>query len=136
MGYLPVRKVVMTTYTIENYENGAVTLRYPDGSYAIIPVMEGITVDELDHLAYEFGPKPVVAEKPSFITLNETRTAVKRPDVEEPSDFIDYPQYIQDRIGAYGTAEAQLEWITENGLESWQAEVAKIKALYPAPEGE
>lgn len=125
----------MTTYTIENYENGEVTLRYPDGSYAIIPIIDGTTAEELDHLAHEFGPKPVVSEKPSFITLNSTRTATERPVVED-TDLMPYPQYIQDRIGAYGSPEAQIEWITENGLASWQTEVARIKALYPAPDDE
>jgi len=35
------------------------------------------------------------------------------------------------RIQAYGGATEQLEYITENGLEAWQANVANIKAKYP-----
>jgi len=35
------------------------------------------------------------------------------------------------RLNAYGSAETQLEFITENGLEAWQVKVAEIKAKYP-----
>ena len=35
------------------------------------------------------------------------------------------------RLHEYGPPEVQLEFITENGLEAWQSEVAKIKAKYP-----
>jgi hypothetical protein len=31
----------------------------------------------------------------------------------------------------YGPVEKQIEFITENGLEAWQARVAEIKAKYP-----
>lgn len=37
------------------------------------------------------------------------------------------------RIQAYGLARDQIEYITENGLEAWQAKVAEIKAKYPKP---
>jgi hypothetical protein len=35
------------------------------------------------------------------------------------------------RLSHYGTPQQQLEFITENGLEAWQARVANIKAQYP-----
>ena len=36
-----------------------------------------------------------------------------------------------NRRQAYGREIEQIEFITENGLEAWQAKVAEIKALYP-----
>jgi len=39
--------------------------------------------------------------------------------------------WLEHRIEAYGRVEHQLEFITENGLEAWQAKVAEIKAKYP-----
>ena len=33
--------------------------------------------------------------------------------------------------GGYGTLASQIEYITENGLEAWQAKVAQIKADNP-----
>ena len=37
----------------------------------------------------------------------------------------------KNRRGAYGKPEAQIEFITENGLEAWQTKVAEIKEKYP-----
>ena len=37
------------------------------------------------------------------------------------------------RLSSYGSPERQLEFITENGLEAWQAKVAEIKAAHPKP---
>ena len=38
---------------------------------------------------------------------------------------------VQKRVSEYGTIESQIEFITENGLDAWQAKVAEIKAKYP-----
>jgi len=37
----------------------------------------------------------------------------------------------ENRIIAYGDVDKQIEFITENGLEAWQARVAEIKAQFP-----
>jgi hypothetical protein len=39
--------------------------------------------------------------------------------------------WLEHRMGAYGSPEHQIEFITENGLEAWQTKVAEIKAKYP-----
>ena len=36
-----------------------------------------------------------------------------------------------NRLSEYGSPESQIEFITENGLEAWQANVAEIKARHP-----
>ena len=38
---------------------------------------------------------------------------------------------VSKRKSEYGLPEKQIEFITENGLEAWQAKVAGIKAKYP-----
>ena len=40
-------------------------------------------------------------------------------------------QATENRQAEYGTPENQVEFITENGLEAWQAKVAEIKERYP-----
>jgi len=40
---------------------------------------------------------------------------------------------ISARMVEYGGPETQIEFITENGLEAWQARVAEIKARHPKP---
>ena len=39
--------------------------------------------------------------------------------------------WLEDRIHKYGDVAEQVEFITENGLEAWQAKVAEIKANHP-----
>ena len=39
--------------------------------------------------------------------------------------------WLENRVLAYGFSGEQVEFITENGLEAWQAKVADIKAKYP-----
>ena len=39
--------------------------------------------------------------------------------------------WLENRIAAYGESPTQIEFITEHGLEAWQAKVAEIKAKYP-----
>jgi len=41
--------------------------------------------------------------------------------------------WLEKRIREYGSPEKQIEFITENGLESWQTKVADIKTKYPKP---
>ena len=42
--------------------------------------------------------------------------------------------YKEKRIAEYGTPTEQIEFITEFGLDAWQAKVATIKATYPKGE--
>ena len=39
--------------------------------------------------------------------------------------------WLENRIHKYGDVAEQVEFITENGLEAWQAKVAEIKANHP-----
>jgi len=39
--------------------------------------------------------------------------------------------WVENRTQAYGIPVDQIEFITENGLEAWQAKVAEIKVRYP-----
>ena len=50
--------------------------------------------------------------------------AVDSPEVPEQT-------WSDKRLEAYGYWTEQLEFITENGLEAWQENVAEIKTRYP-----
>jgi len=54
-------------------------------------------------------------------------------DGEWRSTWVYHPisGYYESRRSAYGDPAEQIEFITENGLEAWQAKVADIKARYP-----
>ena len=122
----------MTNYNIEKVEDGIATLRYADNSWAEIVLASDMTEADLDDLAFQFAPKAGVA--PSFATTGFTSTASAKPEpvVEEVVD--DTPAWLLARQVAYGAVEAQVEYITENGLEAWQAKVAQIKTDNPKPD--
>jgi hypothetical protein len=118
----------MTNYNIEKVENGIATLRYADNSWAEIVLASDMTEADLDDLALQCAPKTGVA--PSFAKVGFTSTASAKP---EPVVEDDRPDWLKARTAAYGTAEYQLEYITENGLDKWQENVAAIKAANPKP---
>lgn len=118
----------MSDYVIEKIENGIATIRYPDQSWAEVVLTADMTEADLDQQAWNFRPKSGVV--PSFINVGQSRTASPKPAplVEEEPVL---PEWLQNREDAYGDVSAQIEYITENGLEAWQAHVAEIKAQYP-----
>ena len=121
-------------YTIEKIENGVATARYQDGSYAHLVLAQDMLPEDVDDLAAQFAPKTGVA--PGYLAVGETRAAVAKP-AEEPIEAEDLPiTYAQKRLEEYGFIYDQIEFITENGLEAWQAKVAAIKAKYPKPADE
>jgi len=118
----------MTNYVVESIDNGVAIIRYPDQSWAKVVLTADMTQADLDQQAWNFRPKN--GDAPSFITVGHTGTATEKPATpieQEPT----LPQWLQNREDAYGFVSAQIEYITENGLEAWQAHVAEIKAMYP-----
>ena len=128
---MPVEEMVMTNYEIEKIEDGIATVRYSNGGWAELVLAADMTEADLDDLAHQFAPKVGVA--PSFANVGFKSTASAKP-VEEGESPPANPAWLDARLEAYGALQAQLEYITENGLEAWQAHVAKIKADNPKPE--
>ena len=120
--------MVMTDYNIEKIENGIATVRYSDNSWAELVLASNMTEADIDDLAHQFAPKQGVA--PTFAKVGFKSTASAKPveEVEEPPAN---PAWLDARMEAYGALQAQLEYITENGLEASQTHVAKIKADNP-----
>ena len=122
----------MSDYTIETiHDDGNVDVRFPDGSWARIKTSDAMSQEQFDAEVWNYKPQPVTTA-PSYIREGGSGTASPKPEaiipeVESPV----LPDWMQSRMDAYGTSESQLEYITENGLEAWQAHVAEIKAMYP-----
>lgn len=124
----------MTQYTVEKIESGIATLRYADNSWAEIILTADMTQEDLDDKAWDFRTKTGVA--PSFLSAGTKGTASQKPEpvVDESEQTVtETPEYLQNRIAAYGDVASQIEYITENGLTAWQTHVAAIKAKYPEP---
>jgi len=119
----------MTNYNIEEVNNGIAKVRYADNSWAELVLASNMTEAELDDLAHQYAPKQGVA--PSFATVGFTSTASAKPEPVEEEVVDDRPAWLIARLKAYGAAEAQVEFITENGLDAWQTKVAQIKTDNP-----
>lgn len=118
-------------YTIREIKDGVATVDYTDGSWAQIPMKADMTKPQFEQRVIEFGPKPQAA--PSWAqtgTFTATKSIEPIVTAEGP-----HPEWMNLRIVAYGDPAAQLEFITEYGLEAWRAHVEAVKALYPK-EGE
>jgi len=122
----------MTQYNIEKIENGIATVHYADNSWAELVLSADMTQEDLDDLALQFAPKVGVA--PSFATVGFTSTASAKPEPVFEEAVDDRPAWLIAREAAYGSLASQVEYITENGLDAWQAHVAEIKAANPKSE--
>lgn len=118
-------------YTVTEVNDGIARVEYEDGSYALIGLVAGMTQDQFESEVNGFAPKNYVQSESelSFISVNQEVTFDESVYADIPAD--PNPQWLDDRIAAYGTTASQLEYITENGIEAWQAHVATIKANNP-----
>ena len=115
-------------YTVAEINNGVAKIQFSDGSWTFVQLQSDMTEADLDDIVHHSTPPHLKSgETPSF--EGSTRTATEKPNPTQTIDPV--PQWQEDRRMAYGSPEAQLEYITENGLEAWQAKVAKIKADNP-----
>jgi hypothetical protein len=74
-------------YKITEIINGIARVEYGDGSWAQIALRADMAPEELDELAYQFGPKPAAA--PAFIEAGLKRLAQPAPKAPllEPEVF-------------------------------------------------
>ena len=118
-------------YDIPEINNGVAKIQFSDGSWTFVELYEQMTEADLDDLVHRIMPSNLkTGVTPSFLQAGTTRTAAEKP-AETHVD--DRPEWEQNRVAAYGDVESQIEYITENGLEAWQAHVAQIKADNPKP---
>ena len=118
-------------YDITDITDGVATIQYSDGSSTYIQLWSDMTEADLDHLAYQNSPMSLRTgtSKPSFLPDGQsTRTASPQQGMVVIEER---PPWQVNREEAYGSLQSQLEYITENGLESWQTKVAQIKADNP-----
>ena len=92
-----------------------------NGEYNVVEVVDVAKPEEEGFHAVEEAP----AFDGSVWTQNWK--LVSDPVVE--SEVL--PEWERNRRNDYGMSFEQIEFITENGLEAWQAKVAEIKAKYP-----
>jgi len=122
----------MSNYTVETiHDDGNVDVRFSDGSWVRIKTHESMNQEDFDAMVWSYKPQ-ISTTAPSFLSVGKIGTASPLPtDIGTEFEEIVNPEWLSNRLDAYGLVNAQLEYITENGLEAWQAHVAEIKAMYP-----
>ena len=78
------------------------------------------------------GSQWVITDLETITEEDPTDTPLGNPENETvlPDNI---PEYVQQRMLAYGGLEKQIEYITEHGFDAWKARVEEIKAMYPKP---
>ena len=87
---------------------------------------------------WHIPPKATEVKPPSFTDKQTCKftddkwvvTDIPEPDPPPEPPVQTYADKIQEE---YGSAEDQLEFITEKGLDAWQTKVAAVKAKFPKP---
>tara|TARA_R110002012_G_scaffold298618_1_gene497155 strand:- start:3487 stop:3921 length:435 start_codon:yes stop_codon:yes gene_type:complete len=114
---------------------------FEDGSWAEVPMYAQDSNVDFDQRVADYAPDAPGKRgqgRPSWLTeqdLDKNQKGQERvvySPYEGPAQ--DYPQWYKDRLGAYGDVSAQIEFITEQGLEAWQEEVEMIKHSIPKTE--
>lgn len=119
-------------YTVAEIADGRAKIIWPDDSFTYLELTTDMTEEEFDDAVYRIIPPHLKSGNgaPSFLSTGD-RTAEEDAGADSFDD--PRPEYVQNRVAAYGGWEQQLEYITENGLEAWQENVAAIKAANPKP---
>ncbi len=116
-------------YTVAEINNNVAKIQFSDGTWTFVELRSDMTEAEMDDYVAMLIPPHLKTGggTPSFLSAGAERTAIKI-EYEDPEPN---PAWLDARIEAYGTTNSQLEYITENGLEAWQAHVAQIKTDNP-----
>lgn len=114
-------------YKITKRDGAKATVEYPDGSWAEIDINSTTTKEGFDQMVKDFAPKSDADVSVDWLEVGDKTTLEPITD-EKP------PEWLLNRRLGYGDVTLQLEFITENGLDAWQAKVAEIKAANPKPE--
>ena len=115
-------------YTVTAIDDFKVTVEYADKSWAEIPVNSETTKPIFEQMVRDFAPK--MPSQLDFVTLGSTELPSDEP--ESTPEWVDpRPEWVINRLTAYGSPAEQMEFITENGLEAWQMKVAQIKIQFP-----
>ena len=71
-------------YIVKEVKNSSLVVEFKDGSWAEVPVTNGMSLGEVDEAVLSFAPKGVVNDDVLTGLVGQTRTAQVKPVVEEP----------------------------------------------------
>ena len=116
-------------YKITARDGTKATIEYADGSWAELDINSTTTKSHFEQMVKDFAPKSDADVTVDWLSVGD-KTIAEEEVVEAPTE----PEWLIARLTAYGSHAAQLEYITEHGLDAWQTKVAQIKTANPKPE--
>lgn len=121
----------MANYRVREINTDYVEVEFDDGQWARVVPTAGMSEEDFDELVLSFKPEP--AANLSFLSEGQQRVARQRVTNLDGSFGDPIPEWLSNRLEAYGSAVHQLELIAEQGFDGFVAEVNRIKALFPKP---
>ena len=122
------------TYTIENISEAdrCMEIVYSSTGHQTLRVGARLPFDNetLSDIVEMYNPIAQWLQDAKTVVVPTTELTGSKT-VSEDAVLPALPDYVIARLNAYGYIEEQIEYITENGLEAWQAKVAEIKAANP-----
>lgn len=122
-------------YEIKALVSGSARVEFADGAWADVPILNGDTKSQFEIRVATYATK-TTDNPPEWANVGDTGT-VTQPTLASSVGVYDdsnapvEPDWLKGRKDEYGSLDSQIEYITENGLDAWQTEVARIKAKYP-----
>ena len=125
-------------YTVNEIKDNRAIVTYEDGSWAKIELFEGITEEQFDALVQQFAPTIITGDvDSSFIEVGKEKDVIEieqDESVAKIEESPELPEWLLNRISAYGTLASQIEFITEKGITAWKSHVEEIKKQFPKEE--
>jgi len=115
-------------YTVAEIADGRAKIVWSDDSWTYLELDTDMTAEQFDDAVWRMIPPHLKSGNgtPAFLSTGDRTAAADIPTITD-----DRPDWQIARESAYGTTVDQIEYITENGLDAWQAHVATIKADNP-----
>ena len=115
-------------YEIHNLRKDNSSTSFPETAMNISSIQSDYGIVEVAELSSPVSETHNVSEgSPALVNGVWTQSWEQAPKTAIELEA----QVIDQRRAEYGHLDNQIEFITENGLEAWQARVADIKARHP-----
>jgi hypothetical protein len=114
-------------YTIREINGTSAIVDFEDGAWAQVPMAPDMSIDDFDELVKTYETPTGV--NPDWAASIVGTARVSKDPVLDATPV--QPDWLINRIAAYGNTFGQIEFMVENGFDAWVAEVSAIKLANP-----
>jgi len=116
-------------YTIREINGPTAVVDFEDGAWAQVPMTPDMSTEEFDEAVKTYETKVGVNPAWASSVVGTVRVSKEKPPVVATTTV--EPDWLINRVAAYGNTASQIEFMVENGFDAWVAEVAAIKLANP-----